>query len=205
MARMIFFVLLAAIVAAGWPALISAGDNPPSFANSAEEIKKILSAPSKPKIGSRSMKIGTSKPPSRIIRVMANEGGQAVCKDVVVSADQTAQPGVNLKVEFDVASHAIRPESFGTLTELAHALQSEALKARAVVIRGHTDSDGGAEQNLALSLRRAEAVKAYLTAGFRIAADRIWVEGWGEAQPLAPNDSEANKQLNRRVEIVCRP
>ena len=200
-----FLVLLAVISIAGWPILISAADNPPGFAGSAEEISRILSKPPTPKIGSRSMKIGKGKPPSRIIRVMANEGGQEVCKDVVVSADQTAQPGVNLKVEFDVASHAIRPESFGTLTELAHALQSEAIKDRAVVIRGHTDSDGEAQQNLALSLRRAEAVKAYLTAGFGIAADRLWVEGWGEAQPLAPNDSATNKQLNRRVEIVCRP
>ena len=185
--------------------IAGAADAPPGFADSAEEITRALSAPPVRPVRTRSLKIGRAKTPTRAIRVMAREGNQTVCKEVLVAADPPEQAGVNLKVEFDINSHAIRPESFGLLAELARALQGDALRQRNVVIRGHTDSDGEANYNLDLSLRRAEAVKAYLASGFGIAADRLQVEGWGEAQPLAPNDGAANKQLNRRVEIVGLP
>ena len=200
----LFFAGCLAMVLSLAPIVGAAGD-PPGFADSAEEITRALSAPPVRPVRTRSLKIGPAKASTRAIRVVAREGNQTVCKEVLVAAGQSEQASVNLKVEFDVNAHAIRPESFGLLAELARALQGDALKARAVVIRGHTDSDGDADYNLDLSLRRAEAVKAYLAAGFGIAADRLQVEGWGEAQPLAPNDGAANKQLNRRVEIVGRP
>ena len=185
--------------------IAGAADAPPGFADSAEEITRALTAPPVRPVRTRGLKIGRAKTLTRAIRVVAREGSQAVCKEVLVATDKPEQAGVNLKVEFDVNSHAIRPESFGLLAELARALQGDALRERNVVIRGHTDSDGEENYNLDLSLRRAEAVKAYLASGFGIAADRLQVEGWGEAQPLVPNDGAANKQINRRVEIVGLP
>lgn len=65
---------------------------------------------------------------------------------------------------------------------------------------GHTDSDGSAEHNLKLSQARAQAVVDHLTAQ-GIAADRLEVKGYGPTQPMAPNDSAANKARNRRTEI----
>jgi OOP family OmpA-OmpF porin len=72
----------------------------------------------------------------------------------------------------------------------------------AVILRGHTDSDGDIAYNMDLSLKRAFAVKDYLTANFHISPSLLKVEGCGEGLPLVPNTSERNKQVNRRVEIA---
>ncbi len=72
---------------------------------------------------------------------------------------------------------------------------------RSVAIEGHTDSNGGDDYNLALSQRRAESVKDYLT-GRGIGSMRIAAAGMGESRPLAGNDSVTGRQLNRRVEVI---
>ena len=71
-----------------------------------------------------------------------------------------------------------------------------------VKIIGHTDSDGDDAKNLELSQRRAQSVKNELVSKFGIDASRIETEGAGETTPVAPNDTPANKALNRRVEFV---
>lgn len=70
-----------------------------------------------------------------------------------------------------------------------------------VEIGGHTDSDGGEDGNLALSQQRADAVKTYLT-DQGVPAETLTATGFGEASPVAPNDTSANKALNRRIEFV---
>ncbi len=73
--------------------------------------------------------------------------------------------------------------------------------ARSVVIEGHTDSSGSDELNLALSQRRADAVRIYLlTQG--VAASRVNAVGKGESLPVADNGTPAGRQQNRRVETV---
>lgn len=74
-----------------------------------------------------------------------------------------------------------------------------------VEISGHTDSVGDTESNQGLSERRAEAVRTALqTAG--IPADvKLTTSGRGETQPIATNDTEKGRALNRRVEILIRP
>ncbi len=74
---------------------------------------------------------------------------------------------------------------------------------KTVVIRveGHTDGVGSAEYNLRLSLQRAEAVKAYLIQR-RVAAHRIHTLGFGKSRPIATNDTDTGRRLNRRTEIV---
>lgn len=108
---------------------------------------------------------------------------------------------LKLKVEFDVDSARIREESHGLLDELAKALRSDALKGRKVVLAGHCDSDASAAYNQKLSERRAASVKAYLAERGGVAPETLRSEGFGEARPLVPNTSAANKQRNRRVEV----
>ena len=72
---------------------------------------------------------------------------------------------------------------------------------RNVLIEGYTDSVGAADYNQALSERRANAVRgALLEQG--VAAERIAMRGYGESYPVAANETTADRQLNRRVEIV---
>lgn len=70
-----------------------------------------------------------------------------------------------------------------------------------VLIEGYTDSKGGAEFNEELSDRRAYAVRTALVDG-GVNSERIMTRGYGEEYPVADNDTAANRQLNRRVEII---
>jgi OOP family OmpA-OmpF porin len=69
-----------------------------------------------------------------------------------------------------------------------------------IIAVGHTDSIGTAAYNLKLSLRRANAVKAYLVSK-GIEANRIYTEGKGKSQPIADNRTKEGRAKNRRVEI----
>lgn len=75
------------------------------------------------------------------------------------------------------------------------------MKGREILINGHTDSDGSEPYNLHLSLRRAEAVKTHLVIVCRVPESMLRIRAYGEALPLLPNTSEANKRANRRVEL----
>jgi OmpA-OmpF porin, OOP family len=107
---------------------------------------------------------------------------------------------VTTGILFDVASDKIQPSSYGVLKEIASALQSEpSVKIR---ITGHTDSDGDAAANKALSERRAAAVKKALEMEFSIAPDRMQTTGEGEAKPVGDNKTAVGKAQNRRVDFV---
>ena len=69
-----------------------------------------------------------------------------------------------------------------------------------IVIEGHTDDTGADDYNMTLSEKRAVAVKNFLQSK-GVAAERMTVKWYGETQPKYPNDSEANRQKNRRVEL----
>ena len=70
-----------------------------------------------------------------------------------------------------------------------------------VLIEGHTDSTGSSSHNQILSEQRANAVKSALI-DMGVSSDRISTRGYGEQYPVAGNDTAANRQLNRRVEII---
>ncbi len=104
----------------------------------------------------------------------------------------------NQRIEFLYAKDQLNQKSKKLLDKIATILQqSPHLK---IEVGGHTDSDGTSKRNLALSKRRAEAVKRYLLKQ-GIVPDRIKAVGYGESKPLYPNDSKAHKQRNRRVEF----
>ena len=107
---------------------------------------------------------------------------------------------VTYGIYFDVNKDVVKPESYGTLKEIA-AILNEVPDVK-VKILGHTDSDGQEAANLDLSKRRAASVKAELAKSFGVKAERLETDGMGESQPVAPNDTPVNKALNRRVEFV---
>jgi len=103
-------------------------------------------------------------------------------------------------IYFDVNKDVVKPESYGTLKEIA-AILNEVPDVK-VKIAGHTDADGADSANLDLSKRRAASVKNELVKSFGVKGDRLETDGMGEGQPVAPNDTPANKALNRRVEFI---
>ena len=85
------------------------------------------------------------------------------------------------------------------LDRVATLLQNKT--ARSVSLEGHSDSVGRDEANLALSEKRALSVRNELLLR-GIPADRLATVGYGETRPLAPNDSDTGRKLNRRVELI---
>ena len=171
------------------------------FATSKEEIIDFLiKHEAKQKAKTRSI-TGTETPKTRGIRIVTEKKGEIVGKTIYLFEKEPIQ-GVNLKIKFDFDSYAIRPESFALIDELGKALIDEKLKSKNVIIKGHTDSRGTETYNLKLSLKRALSIKIYLKENFPISPSRIKVVGYGEALPLVSNSNEANRQINRRVEIV---
>ena len=107
---------------------------------------------------------------------------------------------VSYGIYFDVNKDVVKPESYGTLKEIADVLnENPEVKVKIV---GHTDSDGADPANLDLSKRRGASVKDELVKDFGIDASRLESDGMGETQPVAPNDTPVNKALNRRVEFI---
>lgn len=101
---------------------------------------------------------------------------------------------------FDVNKADVKPESYGTLKDIAAVLK-ENTDVKVKII-GHTDSDGDDAKNLELSKSRAAAVKAALVKDFSIDESRMETDGKGESQPADKNDSALGKANNRRVEFV---
>ena len=115
-------------------------------------------------------------------------------------ADQLQTAGqVTVKVSFDTGRADIRLESFAVLEEITEMLRSDpSLKLR---IEGHTDDQGLPWANLELSLQRARSVaRALHEKG--IAAERLAVSGFGQAKPIADNETEEGRAENRRVTLV---
>jgi outer membrane protein OmpA-like peptidoglycan-associated protein len=102
-------------------------------------------------------------------------------------------------VLFDTGEATLKAGAATTIDRLAQFMRD--YPEHAVRIEGHTDSTGSDETNRSLSERRAQSVRdALLARG--LAAERIATLGYGEAQPIANNDTAAGRQQNRRVEIV---
>lgn len=99
---------------------------------------------------------------------------------------------------FDFDKAVLKPEGKTKLDEVVTKLSS--INLEVIIAVGHTDSVGSDAYNEKLSVRRAEAVKAYLV-GKGIEKNRVYTEGKGKKQPVAENKTAAGRAKNRRVEI----
>jgi OOP family OmpA-OmpF porin len=99
---------------------------------------------------------------------------------------------------FDFNKSVLKPEGKAKLDDLVDKVKGISLEV--VIAVGHTDSVGADAYNQGLSVRRSEAVKAYLVSK-GIERNRVYTEGKGEKQPVADNKTAEGRAKNRRVEI----
>ena len=122
-------------------------------------------------------------------------GGRRLYDDLAASGRVATQG-----ILFATGSDVIRPESSPTLKEIAAMLTEH--PELSLVIEGHTDNVGGAAANLALSQKRADAVKAALVATYGADGSRLTSRGLGDTKPAGANTTAEGRQQNRRVELV---
>jgi outer membrane protein OmpA-like peptidoglycan-associated protein len=103
-------------------------------------------------------------------------------------------------ITFDFDSAAIRPDSAPVLAKLFDGLSKDS--SGSIVIEGHTSNEGTDDYNQRLSERRAQAVVAELTKR-GIVGTRLKAVGIGEKMPIASNNDESGRSLNRRVAVRC--
>ncbi|GLC24850.1 OmpA family protein [Roseisolibacter agri] len=149
---------------------------------------------------------------SRVIRVRVSASDEAPVmianlriaaggKDLYAALESSGRVTAD-GILFDTNSDRLRAESTPVLQEIAAMLAAH--PELRVAIEGHTDDAGAAAANQSLSERRAAAVRRHLVTTLGVDAARLTSAGFGATRPVAPNDSEANRQRNRRVELVKR-
>lgn len=102
-------------------------------------------------------------------------------------------------VLFDTNEAVLKAGGARSVAKLAEFLQQ--YPQRNALVEGYTDSTGSESSNQALSSRRADAVRMALL-GSGISGSRVATQGYGEAYPVAGNDSSGGRQMNRRVEVI---
>lgn len=106
------------------------------------------------------------------------------------------------QLTFDINRSDIRSNLYPVFNDIAKVLRD--YEKTMLVIAGHTDDTGPLQYNMNLSLARADSVKNYLIAQ-NVQSIRIETQGFGPNYPAVPNTSEANRAINRRVEIHIEP
>lgn len=126
---------------------------------------------------------------------------QSVVRITVAEADvEEVVSGLDLSgVNFESSTAQLRPDAFVILDEVAATLAG--VTDVQIEVQGHTDDQGGADVNQALSEARAAVVAEYLETN-GVDASILTVKGYGEAQPIDDNQTEQGRAANRRVELV---
>jgi OOP family OmpA-OmpF porin len=107
---------------------------------------------------------------------------------------------INDTILFEFDKAIIRPESFELMDEITQVVKDNP-RIKKISIEGHTDDDGKASYNKKLSQKRADSVMKYLVE-HGVDAARLTAVGHGEEIPMVPNDTDENKEKNRRVEFL---
>ena len=129
------------------------------------------------------------------------EGTVEISAEALTAEIEEAGKAILYGVQFDTGSAVIRPASLGALQVIAEVVNA---REGQFYIVGHTDDVGAFEPNMRLSEERAAAIVASLVTEHGIDANRLRASGVGPLAPIASNENEAGRQLNRRVELVER-
>ena len=124
---------------------------------------------------------------------------QEIVKDVALKNIVVGSKIILKNIFFDFDKSTLRTESTNELERLTNLLKVDAPTLK-IEISGHTDSKGADAYNKVLSNNRAKAVVDYLISK-GISPDRLTSAGYGEEQPIATNDTDEGRQLNRRTEF----
>lgn len=140
----------------------------------------------------------------RLVDLKSACGGQTPGADIdAVGAMGSAERiALDSAVLFDSGEYALRPEASAAIDAALSGIEQR--QATRVVVAGHTDSVGNADNNMTLSRNRARSVADYLTGNGGFAEDRVTLEAHGESRPVAGNDTAEGRARNRRVELTLR-
>ncbi len=111
-------------------------------------------------------------------------------------------------VFFDSGKVDVKPEAKAMLDFIGEVIKKEEFSGRQIKVEGHTDSDkitsasNKYRDNWELSAIRATNVLRYLVEAQGIEGNRVSISGYGDNRPLVPNDTPANKAINRRVDLI---
>ncbi len=106
-------------------------------------------------------------------------------------------------MQFPVGQAVIMPSNYELLSKVQRSIRT--FSEPDVVIEGHTDSTGSDEVNDHLSQQRAESVRDYLVANKTLPEQKIVAIGYGSKRPLASNETEMGRAINRRIDVVLSP
>lgn len=160
-------------------------------------------------------KTGSKETAANVARILSGKLGANGKYDIAISyeesLDQTAAlptdkqcvDRINAaiaeqKITFEPGEAVLKPEAKATIDKIAEIMKL--CSDYPMEIGGHTDSQGGEDMNLSLSEQRARAVIVALQSR-RILTGNLTAKGYGETQPLMANDTEADREINRRIEF----
>lgn len=124
--------------------------------------------------------------------------------DAIAAVGAEIRLSLDSALLFDIGKYQLKPEAQAALEELLEKVAAYGPDIR-VTVEGHTDSTGSDSDNKLLSEQRATAVWQYLAPGLKLPAAKVSIKGYGESRPVASNDDEAGRALNRRVDLLIKP
>jgi outer membrane protein OmpA-like peptidoglycan-associated protein len=152
--------------------------------------------------------IGLQTPPDIDLAALRQEAAARVkskadavpLKRPQIAAQLLNLPRLIIDIQFDEDTPIVRPDSYRTLGRIADTLSDPALLGYKFLIVGHTPAGGRRDFNLALSQRRADAVRDILATTFKISTKRLQTIGLGEEQLL--DAAHPNAATNQRIQIA---
>ena len=140
----------------------------------------------------------------RLVDLKTSCGGKTPGADIdAVGGIGSAQRiALDSAVLFDSGEYQLKPAASQAIDEVLTRIENRG--ATSVVVAGHTDGVGSAEDNRALSRNRAAAVADYLVEHGGFSAERVTREAFGETRPIASNETPAGRAKNRRVELTVK-
>jgi OOP family OmpA-OmpF porin len=169
----------------------------------ADATKNLGSQPSRDQLIEMLTPHGGAAPTERGLRVRSANPAAASAESpgaTPASTDRGAAPSVALDVKFEFNSAILTDNARDTIRRLGAAFQSNQLADYRFRVEGYTDASGRPDYNLALSQRRADAVRDYLVNELHVAPKRLEVVGRGQQDLVDPADP--TNAVNRRVEVV---